>query len=103
MANSTLNRAVEYFFGDIADFLAPRGEEGLPNDVKIVGQFHGFDRRLVLNRRDQQLEVYLHNGAIMVLNQLYINGPKEAVAFSADTLASTIAAFIVSRFAKLEV
>lgn len=104
--NSTLNRAVESFFEDIAYFLDLKlvsGErhEILPSDVKVIGQNTGFDRRLVLNRCDQQVTVALHNGAIMILNQLYINGAIETTSFNADTLASTIAAFIVSRFAKL--
>lgn len=96
---STLNSAVESFFADIGHVL----HEQLPASVKVIGQFSGFDRRLVLNRGDQKLDVFLHNGGIMVSNQVYIGGAIKAVTFDADTPASTIAVFIVSRFAKLEV
>lgn len=106
--NSTLNRAVESYFEDIAYFLDPVPRSGeyhevLPATVKVTGRNTGFERRLILARGDQLLEVYLHNDSIRVINQLYISAPKEMVSFSADTLASTIATFIVSRFAKLEV
>lgn len=96
---STLNNAVESFFVDIGHVL----HEQLPVSVKVIGQNSGFNRRLVLNRCDQKLDVFLYNGGVMVSNQVYIGGAIEAVSFNADTPATTIAAFIVSRFAKLEV
>lgn len=98
MPDSTLNSAVESFFTDIGYTL----NELLPVSVKTIGQNRGFDRRLVLTRNDQKLDVFLHNGAITVSNQVYIGGVIDATSFNADTPSKTIAMFIISRFARLE-
>jgi len=98
MPDSTLNSVVEGFFTDIGCTL----NELLPVSVKTIGQSRGFDRRLVLTRNDQKLDVFFHNGAIMVSNQIYIGGAIEAISFNADTPSKTIAMFVISRFARLE-